>query len=692
MKRHIKQRNSQGRPKKTTDSDIPQKEQDAIVKVMTDEMMVSQKNLNKKIEEFEEYYDMIHCVRNYKPNEWESDIYLPEFVSRLLLQVGAFVEQYFSSRDLVEPWAQSSDPQDIFEGEATKLLLNTILNDSDAHYYQKLVRLLMFTFTHGYGIVKGGYVQTVEETIEDFDIHTDMEYDGNGNPMATDGAAFEDPYTQTPSEVEREEPIITRVIKEDRPTFDIFPTTAVKMSPEYAYCLNDKEYVSFEVKKNLDELKAEAKDQGYFNLHLLDKSTLDTEQYDEKTQNPRGDKHENPDKIVKDFVLEERWGKFPLVVNMRDEKGRPIDWSVGIDASGVKKKGATSEETIITWVREGRGNGIKKLIGFRASPHSKRPMVRFLCYVDPLDDDGFGDGELAIDLQTATNDFYNLSNYRERLSVTPAWKAKKFKGIPNNVRIDPERAIMIDGELDDLELIKVESNLSGTSVHMGLLTGGMDYAMATNPAQMGQSLDRRETATIGAIMNQGANTRANLKLSNLENIGFIQFYDMILNLVNDFMAPETLMNILGPELLQYYNPNRKDKFKPVSQGLETDSSKQAKLSGWMQLLQVVQGSQNPKAPMLLNFIIKEVAKLMGKEYEQINQFLLDEDPMNNMMYQMALAQGGQPQQGGGQQPQDLPKEGGGPQNEQGLPQSPEEMMVRQAMTETGMNAAQSAGQ
>ena len=81
---------------------------------------------------------------------------------------------------------------------------------------------------------------------------------------------------------------------------------------------------------------------------------------------------------------------------------------------------AEFEECIITsaGAREDGDSGL--LIRFQASPYTVRPIVRFLCYIDAINDCGFGDGELVNELSIANNDMLNLSNYRVRLATTPA--------------------------------------------------------------------------------------------------------------------------------------------------------------------------------------------------------------------------------------------------------------------------------
>lgn len=675
---------NKGQPKKTgkklkTDSDIPENVQEKLLQVFGDEWTSAQSNKSKEITDFDEIYDLLHCIRKDKPNDWESDIFLPEFVSRILKQIGNFVSQYFQSRDFVENDMESEDPQDIAEAKASKKLLNKLLNAKDAHYFQKVSRLLMFVFNHGYGIIKGCYEQEVKDVVAGYNPKEETVFDDNGQPLADDGMPFMDPYMQRPMKQVIQEPIMQQVVERDTPTFDVYPIQNVYMSPEYSYTLQDKEYIIFkEEAVPLWRLEGEADRMGYFNLHILKDSAkgADSDRGSE-TYNKDG-KEDTSAPVSPKFDLLERWGKLPLLVKQSDDKGKPVEWEVGIDLEGNAKKDAEYHECIMTTaISTGSSPKMEHLVRFQPSPYTKRPMVRFLCYVDALNDNGFGDGEVNRELQIAVNDTFNLMNYRTKLATTPAFVGRKFSGIPEKVKVSPENVIMMEDITQDLRELQISDNIQGSIVQNQMLTSRMDYAMATSPVTMGVEPDRRETATTSAIVNQHSAIRIGMKSMALEFIGFVEFYDMLLSLCNDFMLPQTLEELLG-EYAQFYNPKREDKFKPVSQALETEDSKAVKIRMWDQVLGRVVGFPNPKTPMVVNYIMGQVLELMGGDFKAFKKFMFEEDPKINAYY--ALATGGQM---GGMAP--TPNAGGGgPQNQTGLPQGQMEQMNRANMTQRGM--------
>jgi len=443
-------KNKSKNKKTDTDSSIPMEVQKKMLVVLTDEFTTASKNMKSCEEDFEEFYNMLRSIRDGKQNEWESDISLPEFISRIMTQVGLFVSKYFASRDFVEPDLDSDEPEDVMEAKASKKLLNTLLNDKDTHYYQKVVRLLMNVFPFGYGIIKGGYTQKTERVIERYETQTEYVQDEFGNYLAEDGYEYTDTTTQSPMMDQKQVPIYGQKIIEDKPTFDIYPNQNVYMSSEYVYTLQDKDWIIFESEETLDKLKEQKESHGYFNLHLVENIDSDIKAHREKTSNYDKDKDEVDKPVLKRVVILERLGVFPMVFKERDEKGIPIDPKPGFDKDGKIKDNAENVEGIITTVKTTRSTSLSHMIRFQASPFTRRPTVRFLCYVDPIKDSGFGDGQLVRELARAVNDSYNLMNFRTKMATTPAFKRKRFSGIDDYVKFGPEKAIDVEN-MDDFQ-------------------------------------------------------------------------------------------------------------------------------------------------------------------------------------------------------------------------------------------------
>ena len=381
-----------GPKRKTTDSDIKQPVQDKILVIVNDEFAVARTNMQPIHKKFNEYYNLLHCIRMGKEHEWENDIALPEFASRLLTQIGDFVSRYFSSRDFVDVHLDSEDPKDVAESKASKRLLNSILSKKDLHYFHKIVRLLMFSNPLGYGIIRGNYRQVTRERVTGYEQKEEYIIGEDGNPMAEDGNVYIDQITQRPAKQTIDVPITTKEVVEDWPDFDVFPIQNVYFDMRYTYSMRDKEYVYFTSEETLDSLESCADQCGYFNLHLLkDMESATANQTGKDTWNKDKGANDSSKRVLTSYIIRERWGLFPLIVEERDEKDRPIKYKPGIDKDGNVMDKAEFEECIITsaGAREDGDSGL--LIRFQASPYTVRPIVRFLCYIDAINDCGFLD-------------------------------------------------------------------------------------------------------------------------------------------------------------------------------------------------------------------------------------------------------------------------------------------------------------
>ena len=213
-----------------TDSFIKQDVQDVMVAKLQDNLTVASSNMETINDKFLEYYNMLHCIREKKPNDWESDISLPEFTARLLTQVGNFVGKYFQSRDYVETDDDTANPKLLAEAKASKSLLNTLLNDPEAHYFYKVVRLLMFVWPAGWGVIKGGYSQKVERYVAATTTRSEPVLNEVGEQLATDGGVYEDPFLQKPMMEEIPEDIYeNRILRTSRSSMSIQTRTFISV-------------------------------------------------------------------------------------------------------------------------------------------------------------------------------------------------------------------------------------------------------------------------------------------------------------------------------------------------------------------------------------------------------------------------------------------------------------------------------
>ena len=127
---------------------------------------------------------------------------------------------------------------------------------------------------------------------------------------------YSDPYSQEPATNTIQVSQYGDVVIEDRPDFDFYPNRDVFFSPEFTYTLADKKYLIFRSDgTTIEALEEDKEKMGYFNLEILrSKARKEKQSEDGKTVY----------EICPSFTLYERYGKSYVVVDERDENGKPF--------------------------------------------------------------------------------------------------------------------------------------------------------------------------------------------------------------------------------------------------------------------------------------------------------------------------------------------------------------------------------
>lgn len=592
--------------------------------IIDNEYRTAQTNQEPELADFESYIDLFDAERTEKDYDWMSDIFIPEFPSHMLTQSSIDVSQYFATRDFVEVYIESEKPEDIAAAESTKELINRTLNRRNLYHYPKFVRGKNINHLVGHVDLHCWWEQEI-----------DYEYDEDEFGLAD----------------ERE------VVVKDQFNYEVLDPRNVFTDTKYCYSMQERDWVIIRSERILEQLKKEAEQFGYFNLDLLEdgqsSETYKTETHKDTIDSDTGGKEHPADKTSPRFDILKRLGKHWIMPD-----GKP-----GVDENGEVKPKATFEELVITFAVAG---GTKTLIGFHKTPYKDaygnpyKTVIRGLCYIHPTRDAGVGDGKYASELQVAINDTFNVSNDRVMLATMPTLKGKKY------VTEDTDTIYFQPGHLMDLENpsdveeFQISDNISGAMQQIGLLTNKMQQADAIFPSTMGdlpQAASTTATAVAGA--EQRSNQRSQYKSMTFEYTALMELYWMIQQMTFQFAKEKTGFKLMGDKVYDF-NPTLNYTFKPLSQSIETDSSKQMKINSWTQLFGMIAPLGTPMIPAM-NYIIGEIAKLKGDEYVNFAQvFITPGTPM------------------GDQQPQQ-PGEGigGGASNQFNISQSPTEIGARE---------------
>ena len=556
--------------------------------IIDGEVLVSEANQQRRNDEAEECFDLLDAERREKDYDWMSDIRLPEFASHMLTQSSLDVSQYFQTREFATAYLEDTEAKE--PADAATELINRTLNQKHLYHYMKFVRAKGINNLVGSVWAKCWWEQEViEEPI------TVTRYDGV-SPI--------------------EEESIQQRPKIDRFNYDVWDQRNVFTDNSYVYSPQDKQFVTFRSEMTLSQLEA-VEDKNDYDLKELKKIKPPHEtRYKSEAEN----KYENfqpvSSSIEHPFDIYERYGKFWY------SNGKP-----GIGRDGKPKKDAQLIECIITIAVS---NDKKVLIGFRETPFVSadgipyRPILRGLCYINLVEDSGVGDGKYSKELQIAIDDTFNVSQDRTMLATLPTFTVDKLAEQDNSeIYFEPGHYIPLTDPVKGIHEFKIQSDTIGALNQIGVLTQKMQQADSIQPPQMGDTGAASTTATAFAGAFRATGERSNYKALTFENTFLTDLYWMIQQMTAVFAMPETGAKLMGDKLYDF-DPSKDYFYKPVSQTIEPEYSKAAKRKEWSTLIGYIAQIEHPDRVKLLNYAMIQFIKLMGDEYQDFGDKLLDE--------------------------------------------------------------------
>lgn len=556
--------------------------------------------------DYESYLDMFDALRNEKTYKWQSNISMPEFATHMLVQSANDVDQYFSSLDFVETYVMDSSDEAKLAAKATKNLINNTLNRRNLYHYHKFVRAKLINTINGYV------------------------------------------YARTWWEPDK-----------DQFNYEILDPRNVIVSPEYTYSIQDKSFVIVWSQTDYEKLLINKEHFGYFNLNLVKEKAKTASGIQKDTKDGKNGVIFGRSYLPRPFNKYERFGKFWV----KDTKKGIVP---GIDEFGDVDEKARYAECVVT-IAEIDGTDI--MIGFHETPYRDvndipyRPIIRGLCYIHPENDMGAGDGKYARELQIGINDTVNTANDRAMLATLPTLKVKASTLTDNDsIFFAPGHSIPFETDPNEISEFKISDDIMGSISMYRLFEAKMQQVTSKYPPDMGgmPSIASTTATAIGAA-STSSNKRDKYKDLTFENTFLCDIYWMIQQMTYSFALPETGVKLIGEGDIYNFNPSYNFWFKPISQALESEQSKMAKVKVWNQLLTILAGLQHPNLVEMINYIISEISALMGKEYENFADKLLNEKiPV--------MTSGANPEQ---------ISTGDGPSNEYGVPQSGGEIFARE---------------
>jgi hypothetical protein len=584
--------------------------------VIDDEVKTSQQNARTQRIMFEDMIDMLECKRTKKEYKWMSDIFIPEYASQVLTRSAADGAQYFADRDFVKSYLQDDTPEAKLKEAASERLINRTLNRQDLFYYPKFMRSRLLNDMAGNIYARCWWErEDVDVVVRHEPRAMPMEEDIYGNPVSMENEHLRRFEMQM-------KPVYGRKPLIDQFNFDLLDGRNVFKPVGYFYSVQQMPWITVRFEKTYSELMAGQDKMGYQNLDRVRDMNPPTETEASKASaNDTGEFNPPARTPEKPFDVYERHGTFWCAVEGKDEYGDPSKVKPGIDDKGVKLDDAVLLETISTFVVSG---GRRVCIRFQLQPYKDpqgrryKPILRGICFIHPTKDDGLGDGTFSAELQVAVNDTYNMGMDREKLSMIPTLLTRRDASGENpTIYIAPGHPIELEDPKQDLDTLRVDSKLDQTFAGVGFLQTTMQRINATGPTQYGETPRMASTsATAVAGAESHSNVRNNSRQFTFEYTFLCELYRMIMNMTWQYASYETGQKLLG-ELIKDFDITQEYLFKPVSQAIETEYSKDSKIKHLDNMLAKVVNIPNPKTAGLVNAIIMAEAKLMGDEYAGI---------------------------------------------------------------------------
>uniref|UniRef100_A0A6H1Z973 Portal protein n=1 Tax=viral metagenome TaxID=1070528 RepID=A0A6H1Z973_9ZZZZ len=610
----------------------------ALASIVVDNEYDLVRNQNSgETSDLEVMVDMLECKRSAKDYEWMSDVFLPELPAVILSEASDWANQYFQTRDFVEVKLEGAEPGNKERCTAAKKLLNETLNRRGLYHFFKYVRSRAINALFGQVWAIAWWTQRTTPTVVGMrDVTVPLDVDIYGNPL-------EDTQNQIPATRVEQEPVYGEHIYADQFDYDVLDPRNVFTLNTYDYSPQSKPWVIIRAERTYEELKAEAKDYGYFNLNLVRAINPPSEtETSRETYNKDNQKQKPPKSPLKPYDVITRFGPMWARVTQRGEDGYPIAIEPGLDERGEPLEDAELVEAVVTFVLSGSN---KILICFKPQMNRDgrgnpfRPLIRGLCYIHPTKDSGLSDGKNMQELQKAVNDTFNMAADRTKLATMPTLKGRKY-ALEDNTTIyfEPEHVMELEDPEKDIVEFKIEDDVTGALSQIGMLRDAMYQVTARFPTTMG-SLPEHASTTATAVAGAETRTsgRTNYKSLTFEYTFLLDFYWIILQMTAQYARPQTLQALMGEDWVNF-DPDADYKYSPLSANIEQEQNKYRKLSIIDQMMGRVANIPNPNTPKVLNYLLKMAFELFGNEFPDFAQYMFDESPQ--AAQQQMMAQGG----------------------------------------------------
>jgi len=395
----------------------------------------------------------------------------------------------------------------------------------------------------------------------------------------------------------------------------------------------------------------------YFNLDdILHETKQESEGNQDHSQLSQKDHLENPPEpeFYREVEVFERQGLLPV------REGKDGELKVVFDLDDIYKENSDvrMEEMIVTVANKKHPT----LIRFERNPYKEKQYVDLHIYLDSERWQSMGMVEPFKDIQTALNDNINAMFDEIWKNLMPPTAFNKLALVEwDTIQHAPNQKWMMAGNPNEIIMMPRPTNITTDAWQKHLLFDS-EIQLTSSITPPTQGMDKSKTATQGVLNAQFSTGKLDFLVLMIEQTLLIPSAEMTMRFAQMFAHPLTFISMLG-EAFRFDEWREQYRYQPVASSVRLPEQKEREIQEDIQIMQIVQGINNPNTPKILNYCLSNI--LRNRNKPQLAT-LFDEEFF-------------EPQSDAGQMQMLQRTLGAGtPQNEYGLPMSGQERSVRQA--------------
>ena len=342
---------------------------------------------------------------------------------------------------------------------------------------------------------------------------------------------------------------------------------------------------------------------------------------------------------------------------VREDKDGNLKVVFDLDEVYKEDSDVTMEEMIVTVANK----KTPTLIRFERNPYKEKQYVDLHIYLDSERWHSMGMVEPFKDIQTALNDNINAMFDEIWKNLMPPTIFSKFALVEwDTIQHAPDQKWLIGGNPNDAVMMPRPTNITADAWQKHLLFD-TEIQLTSSITPPTQGMDKSKTATQGVLNAQFSTGKLDFLIQMIEWTLLTPGAEMTLRFAQMFAHPLTFISMLG-EAFHFDEWKEQYKFQPVASSVKLQEQKEKEIQEDIQIMQIVQGINNPNTPKILNYCLSNI--LRNRNKPQLATLFDEEffepasDAGQMQMIQKTLG-------------------AGTPQNEYGLPMSGQERSVRQ---------------